>query len=429
MKPNPSRLIATATVLLILTILLPLSVSTAQPTTSLVVFAAASLTDAFEEIAINFEAANPGVEIAYNFGSSTTLATQVVEGAPADVFASANARQMQVVQDAGLIAGRPRTFVKNRLVLAIPFDNPANIQSLDDLATEGIKLVVAAPGVPVREYTETMLDRMSATPRYGEAFKQTVLDNVVSEEENVRQVVFKLTLGEADAGIVYLSDITPDVAAQVFTIPIPDAFNTIATYPLAALNTSAAPETAQAFIDYVVSDAGQEVLVKWGFISANIPPLSPEIALQTDGNLYVEGQVLNPLALSVDDLRAQYAPQTIEVTYLSGEETVQTSFTGVLLWEVINAAQVNTNADVRNDKLSLYIVATGADGYQSVISWGEIDPEYGNQPVLIALDENGQPLAPEDGGFRLIVPSDIRGGRYVRQLINLSIRDAPPSAQ
>jgi molybdate transport system substrate-binding protein len=397
----------------------------AQDAQTLTVFAASSLTDAFEEIATAFEAANPGVDIAFNFASSSDLATQLSEGAPADIFASANARQMTVATDAGRIAGRPYTFVKNRLVLIVPADNPADIQSLRDLANEGVNLVIAAPDVPVRDYTNTMLDRLAADPGYGEEYRTAFLANVVSEEENVRQVSAKVALGEADAGIVYLSDVTPDIADEVLALPIPDALNTIATYPIAVTNDSANPELAQAFVDFVLSDAGQDALVSWGFISIRIPELPANISLETDGSLYVEGQVLNPLVLSVDDLRDNYTPRTVDVTFLSGEDTVTTSFTGALLWDVLSNAQVNLNADVRNDKLSMFIVATGSDGYQAVISWGEIDPEFANQPILVAYEEDGEPLEGDDGTFRLVVPADARGGRYVFGLVSLNLRDAP----
>ncbi len=410
---------------LLIVLLLSLSLARAQETQTLTVFAAASLTDAFTEIADSFEAANPGVEVVFNFASSSDLATQLAEGAPADLFASANNRQMQVAQDAGRIAGNPQTFVKNRLVLIVPADNPANIQSPRDLANEGVKLVVAAPDVPVRDYTNTMLDRLAADPGYGEEYRNAVITNIVSEEQNVRQVSAKIALGEGDAGVVYLSDVTPDIADQVIALPISDSLNTIATYPIAVTNDSANAELGQAFIDYVLSDAGQDTLVSWGFISVRISELPPTVSIADDGALHVDGQVLNPLALTVDDLRTSFTPQTVDVTFLSGEETITTSFTGVPLWDVLSAAQVNLNADVRNDKLSLFIVATGRDGYQAVIAWGEIDPEFANQPILVAYEEAGQPIAGDEGPFRLVVPGDGRGGRYVFGLVNLSLRDAP----
>lgn len=240
----------------------------AQESQTLTVFAAASLTDAFEEIATQFEAANPGVDVLFNFGGSSTLATQLVEGAPADVFASANARQMEVAQDGGRIEVEPEIFARNRLVVAIPNDNPAQIESLADLANPSIKLVVAAAGVPVRDYTDAMLEGLVENEEFGETYREGFIANIVSEEDNVRQVAAKVALGEADAGIVYLSDITPDIADVVTTLPIPDEVNTFATYPIAITNDAANPELAQAFVDYVLSRRGQATLVLWGFLCA-----------------------------------------------------------------------------------------------------------------------------------------------------------------
>ena len=330
---------------------------------------------------------------------------------------------MQVVRDADRIADLPRTFAKNRLVLIVPADNPAGIQSLHDLASDDILFLVAAEGVPVRDYTSTMLDRLAAV--YGEDFRNAVIDNIVSEEENVRQVAAKVALGEADAGIVYASDVTPDIADDVLALPIPDAYNTLATYPIGIISDSPQPELAQAFIDYVLSDTGQDTLVRWNFISIHTPPVPASIALPADGTLHIEGQVYNPLTLNADDLRNNYPSQTVDVTYLNGEDTVNTSFTGVLLWDILSSARVNFNSDVRNDKLGFYIVASAADGYQAVISWGEIDPEFGNQPILVAFDEQGQPIADEQGAIRLVVPGDRHGERYVSGLVSLSVRDAP----
>lgn len=395
----------------------------AQAERTLTVFAAASLTDAFQEIAQGFETANPDVTVQISFAGSSNLALQLVEGAPADVFASANNRQMQVVRDAERLTDAPQTFAKNRLVLIVPSDNPAGIQTLEDVASGGVLLVVAAEGVPVRDYTNTMLDNLAAV--YGEDFRSAVMNNIVSEEENVRQVAAKVALGEADAGFVYVSDVTPDIADDVMALPIPDTFNTIATYPIGAINDTEQPELAQAFIDYVLSDEGQDTLVRWNLISVRIPPVSDQITLSSDGTLRVEGQVYNPLTLTPADLENTYISQTVEVTYQRGEEMVTTSFTGVLLWDIVGSAQPNLNADVANDKLSFFVVASGSDGQQALISWGEIDPDFGNQPILVAFAENGQAITDEEGALRLIVPGDLREGRYVGGLTNLSIRDAP----
>jgi molybdate transport system substrate-binding protein len=426
------RLLLVTLAVLGLTFILPTTTYPAivQNGQTLIVFAASSLTNAFEEITSSFEAENTGVDVLFNFASSSELAAQLVEGAPADVFASANNAQMSVAIEGGRIAGNPRTFVKNRLVLVVPSDNSAQITTLRDLANEGVQLVIAAPDVPVRTYTDTLFERLAADPNYGETYRTAVLGNVVSEEQNVRQVSAKVALGEADAGIVYISDVTPDITEQVIAIPIPDTLNTIATYPVAITNDTANPELAQAFVEYVLSDAGQDILVSWNFISARIPEVAYTVTLPEGNSAFtVDGQVLNPLHVTVDDLGNNYSSQTLDVTYQSGEQTVSAAFTGVSLWQVISAAQPNLNADINNDRLSTFIVVTGSDGYQAVISWGEIDPEYGGQPILVAYEQNGEPIADEQGLMRLVVPGDVRGGRYVSGIVNISLRDAPTVGQ
>jgi molybdate transport system substrate-binding protein len=396
----------------------------AQEQKTLTIFAASSLTDAFNEIKTAFERANPGVTITYSFGASSTLATQLSQGAPADIFASANAAQMNNAVKAGRIAGQPRTFAKNRLVLIVPADNPAKITSLKDLSKSGIKLVIAAKNVPVRDYTNTMLDRLAKLPGYGDDYKTAFLRNVVSEEDNVRQVSAKVALGEADAGFVYRSDVTPDIASKVSIIQIPDAVNTIATYPIAVTDNSAHPDLARQYIEYVLSDEGQSTLVKWNFISVKIPVLPATISLPDDGTLHVGGQVLNPLKLTADDLKNTYPAQKADVTYLSGDQTVKASFTGVYLRDILDAVQVNFNADVKNDKLSMYVVATGKDGYQAIIALAEIDADFGNQPILVAYEQDGKALT-DTGPLRLVVPGDKHGGRYVSNLVSLEVRRAP----
>jgi len=425
MNAKKFKLLWLAAAFALLVIALP---AHAQSNTTLTVFAASSLTNAFNDIKAAFEQANPGVTVAYSFGGSNTLATQLSQGAPADIFASANTAQMNVAITAKRIAGSTHTFAKNRLVLIVPANNPANITTLKDLAKPGIKLVLAAAGVPVRDYTNTMLDKLVQNPAYGADYKTAFLKNVVSEETDVRQVSAKVSLGEADAGFVYRSDVTPDIVSKVLIIQIPDTVNTIATYPIAATNNSANLDLAQKYIAYVLSDAGQQTLVKWNFISANIPALPPTIALPTDGALHVTGQVLNPLKLSVADLQNNYTAQTVNVTYLSGTQSVSASFTGVYLRDLLDAAEVNYNPDVKNDTLSLIIVATGSDKYQAIVTYGDIDPNFGNQPVLVAYAQDGKPLT-DTGPFRLVVPGDQHGGRYVSSLVSLEVRRAPSVGQ
>lgn len=231
------------------------------PTTQEVtVFAAASLTDAFNELAEAFEANNPGAQVLFNFGASSQLAAQLNEGVIADVFASANPAQLQAVVDGGGIeAGTEELFVSNRLTIVVPADNPAGIQSLEDLGEPGVQLILAVEGVPVRDYTDEIVAELPAD------FQERFYANLVSEEDNVRQVSAKVALGEADAGIVYTSDVTPDIAEQVQRIAIPDDQNVIAAYPIAPLVDAPYPELAQRFIEFVLSAEGQEILASWGF--------------------------------------------------------------------------------------------------------------------------------------------------------------------
>jgi molybdate transport system substrate-binding protein len=237
--------------------------ATPEPRT-LTVFAAASLTGAFSEIGHNFEAANPGVTVALNYAGSQTLSTQLTQGAAADVFASANKAEMDMVIAANLaIQEAPKNFLTNKLIVILPANNPGNVQTLQDLARPGLKLVLAAKTVPVGKYALQALDRMSKDPSFGADFKIKVLANVVSEENDVKQVVAKVQLGEADAGIVYCSDSI--AAPELKTIEIPVNLNIIATYPIAAMTNALQPELASGFIAYVLSADGQAVLKKWSF--------------------------------------------------------------------------------------------------------------------------------------------------------------------
>jgi molybdate transport system substrate-binding protein len=233
------------------------------------VFAAASLTEAFEEIGAAFEDANPNVSVEFNFAGSQELRTQLEQGAPADVFASANHVQMDLAVEAGEIAGEPRTFAHNYLVVIVPKSNEAGIETLHDLANPGVKVVLAQPQVPAGAYARELLDAASASPDYVTDFAERVLDNVVSEEPNVRQIVAKVQLDEADAGIVYTTDVTPEVAADLNVIEIPSELNLPASYPIAITDGAGAPDIAQAFIDYVLSDDGQAILSAHGFLVAN----------------------------------------------------------------------------------------------------------------------------------------------------------------
>ena len=239
----------------------PIPVSTTEETT-LTVFAAASLTDAFTEIGENFQTANPGVTVTFNFAGSQALRTQIEEGAPADVFASASGKEMDAAIEGKFIAeDSKQVFLTNKLVVILPADNPAGLETLEDLANSGVKIVLAAEEVPVGNYARQALDLMNGS--FGADFKDKVLANVVSNEDNVKQVVSKVQLGEADAGIVYTSDAV--AAPELKSIEIPAELNVIAKYPIAPLVKSENADLAQAFMDYVLSDEGQAILAKWGF--------------------------------------------------------------------------------------------------------------------------------------------------------------------
>jgi molybdate transport system substrate-binding protein len=231
----------------------------------LTVFAASSLTDAMDEIAAEFEADNQGVRVVMNYASSPKLATQILEGAPADIFASANAKQMANVVDGGFVDGETDFFASNRLVAIVPADNPARIERLSDLGKPGVALVLALPGVPVRNYTDQFISHVEADPNYGLTFSTGFYANVVSEEDNVRRVATKVALGEADSGVVYISDVTDDITDDIQQIPIPEEYNIYATYPIAMLKKAPESELAQDFIEYVLSPDGQAILGKWGF--------------------------------------------------------------------------------------------------------------------------------------------------------------------
>lgn len=218
----------------------------------LIVFAAASLTDAFAEISSAFIDANPEVEVVFNEAGSQTLARQIIEGAPADVFASANATHMGAAADAGALAGDPADFTSNVLAIAVEPGNPLGVVGLEDLSDPELLLVLPAEEVPAGAYAREALDAAGVTPA------------PVSQEQSVRAALSKVELGEADAAIVYASDIVAsDGRADGVTIP-PEQ-NVVASYPIAVLSDARNPTAADAFVTFVLSDAGQEILSSHGF--------------------------------------------------------------------------------------------------------------------------------------------------------------------
>ena len=222
---------------------------------TLTVFAAASLTEAFTQIGSDFEADHPSLEVRFSFGPSDGLATQIQEGAPADVFASASPTWMDAVAGDPGITNRT-DFARNLLVVITPADDPAGIESVEDLVKPGVKLVLAAEGVPVGDYAREMLSNAGVA--------DDALANLVSNEDDVKGVVQKVALGEADAGVVYRTDVTGNVGNDLRTIEIPGDDNVVATYPIGVVEGSET-DLASAFVTHVVGP-GRDRLEAAGFL-------------------------------------------------------------------------------------------------------------------------------------------------------------------
>ncbi|HEY4882077.1 MAG TPA: molybdate ABC transporter substrate-binding protein [Myxococcales bacterium] len=242
-------------------LMLGLSVSArAEGSKEVTVFAAASLREAFAEMGKRFEATHPGTKVVFNLAGSQELRTQIENGAPADVFASADQKHMQALVAAKL-ATAPKVFARNEPVLVVPRGNPAGLAGLQDLP-KARRIVVGVPEVPIGAYTLRILD--AASKRYGGDFRANVEARIVSRELNVRQVLAKVGLGEADAAIVYRTD-AATAKQNVEVIPIPADLNVVAEYPIAVLTGAKQPALAAEFVGLVLSPAGQEVLATFGF--------------------------------------------------------------------------------------------------------------------------------------------------------------------
>ena len=227
---------------------------TPQVSGSLTVLAAASLTAAFNRIGDDVHKKYPGVDVKFSFAGSPTLVTQIQQGAPADVFAAADQANMQKVVTGGFNMGTPAVFAHNKLEIAVQAGNPKHITSLSDLTNPAVKVVVCAPGVPCGTYSTTTLAKAGITVK------------PVSQEQDVKSVLTKVGLGEADAGIVYVTDVKA-AGSQVEGVTIPDNLNTTAEYPIVELKTTQSDAAARAFIDYVVGTQGQQTLAGFGFLS------------------------------------------------------------------------------------------------------------------------------------------------------------------
>jgi molybdate transport system substrate-binding protein len=223
-----------------------------RTSTTLTVYAAASLTATFEEIGTEFEAQHDGVQVEFDFGGSSDLVTQIQEGAPADVFAAADTGTMDQLVAADRAGAHPQAFATNTLEIATPPDNPAGVASFQDLAEKGLQLVICAPEVPCGAATRTMADDLGVTL------------HPVSEEQSVTDVLAKVTSGEADAGVVYVTDVTA-AGDAVEGIAFPESGDVVNTYPIAPVEGSAEADLAEEFTEFVLADPGQRILHDAGF--------------------------------------------------------------------------------------------------------------------------------------------------------------------
>lgn len=236
----------------------------AADSSSLTVFGAASLGGALDKVKTAYEAAVPGAVLTISTDSSAALETQIEQGAPADVFLSADTAQPQKLIDAGFATGDPVVFARNRLTVIVPAGNPGGITSAVDLARSGLKIVAAGDEVPISRYAAQLIANLATEPGYPPGFAAAYTANVVSKEDNVRAVVAKVELGEGDAAIVYLTDAAASV--KVRTIDLPDDANVPASYAGVVVTKASRADAAAAFLAWLAGPDGQAILATFGFL-------------------------------------------------------------------------------------------------------------------------------------------------------------------
>lgn len=235
----------------------------AAPRVDLVVYGAASLTDALQQVATAYEAAHPTIRVRLEFDASSALRAKIEQGAPADVFASADTANADALAEEGL-AGAPVPFAGNRVALIVPAGDPGGIHTPADLARPGLRIIAADDMVPIAVYATRMIARLAALPGYPTDFVARVAANVISKEQDVRAVLAKIELGEGDAGFVYATDVA--VASGVTRIPVPDAAQVAATYTAVTIRASSHPEAAAEFLRWLTSSPAQRILQDAGFV-------------------------------------------------------------------------------------------------------------------------------------------------------------------
>jgi molybdate transport system substrate-binding protein len=231
---------------------------------ALTVYAAASLRDAFTELAQAYEAAS-GTRVVLSFDASSTLRTQIEQGAPADVFASADSANVEALTVAGLVRDQPRTFARNRLAIVAPAAASGETDAWQALASPAVRIVAAGEDVPITRYARELIDNLAALPDAPPRFAEAYAASVVSEEDNVRAVMAKIELGEGDVGIVYETDARS--SSDVTTVPIPDAANPTTAYPVVALRDGpAGADAADRFVAWLLREDAQAILAGHGFL-------------------------------------------------------------------------------------------------------------------------------------------------------------------
>ena len=250
--------------LLSVTLLAACSTAVTEERVELTVFGAASLSKILDAAKAAYQAAVPGATITLSTDSSAALATQITEGAPADVFLAADTTNPQKLVDAGLVDGSIVPFAGNELVVITPTDNPAGLATPFDLARPGIRVIAAGDEVPITKYATQLVEKLATEPSAPADFAASYAANIASKEDNVSAVRAKIELGEGDAAIVYVTDAA--ASDEVATIDIPDELNVMATYAGVVVTTSAHADAARAFLDWFAGPDGQAILAGFGFL-------------------------------------------------------------------------------------------------------------------------------------------------------------------
>jgi DMSO/TMAO reductase YedYZ molybdopterin-dependent catalytic subunit len=277
-----------------------------------------------------------------------------------------------------------------------------------------VNLVLAAPTVPVGKYARAAFQVMATDLAFGTDFLQRIQANIKSNETDVKAVTAKVSLGEADAGVVYVTDVTASVAPHVQTIVVPPPFNQIAVYPIAVTKSSQNAALAQKFVDYVQSPAGKAVLARQGFIT-EAPAGGPS------SSVTITGLVSTTVTLTVADL--QKLPATSVNATLRTDAGAQGTYTytGALLYTVLQKAGPVPNTSFKNDLLRQFVTVGATDNYQVTVSMAEIAPNFGHEQVILAYARDGKPLSATEGAIRLIVPGDTLAGRWVSNVNSIVV--------